>query len=1002
MKGLFKSLTLSLPLGLAALSSAQETQWPLRSNGLTDLVEWDHYSFKVNGERLFIWSGEMHYWRIPVPELWVDVLHKVKAAGFNAVSFYSHWGFHAPRDGVVDFESGAHNISSLFETCKQLGLYIFYRPGPYINAESTGGGFPGWVTTGAYGSLRNNDTRYTEAWKPYIETVNGIIAEHSIVNGGNVIFYQVENEYGYQWTNTARRTPNETAIHYMELLETVANDTGINMPTVHNNPNLGSKSWSMDYDINKVGGDTNVYAVDNYPSCWSCNLQECASTNSPAPDFTVLDYHTHFQETAPGDPSFFAEFQGGSYNPWDGPAGGCRNNTGPDWVNVFYRNNVAQKVTAHNMYMLYGGTNWGALAFPLVGTSYDYSAPIQEDRLIGDKYSEAKLLGYFIRSAKDLPLVERGTNGTNLTTNSNVFTQVLYNVENNAQFYVVRHANTTLQTSLSFKQNMTTSLGNFQVPQHAADIRINGRESKILVSDYNAGDQKIIYSTAEVLAVSIQNGKPIIVFWVPTGESGEFYLTGAQHGSVKQCDGCSSVGFYQTKDGVITSFAQGSGMSVFQYGDGVTAIVVDRSQAYKLWHTTLTNDPHVPLDKTALVTGPYLVRTAVIEGETLALVGDYNGTTPLEVFAAGVKKVTFNGECVSVKDSAYGSLKGKLGQDKVTVQSLTASLPKLSQWKVADGLPEREADYDDSKWVNANHTTTPHWNKPATDHILYADEYGFHGGNILWRGRFNGTRSGIFLNVIGGTGSGWSAWLNGKFVGSTFGDIKLSQTNQTLKFGDAAKSGENVLFIIQDHMGKDQTTGAINPRGILNATLADGAKFTSWKIAGKAGGGANIDPVRGPYNEGGLHAERLGWHLPGFDDSKWASGSPSTGLNTAGAKFYRTVLPLDLPEGHDVSLAFNLQASKSSKLRAQLYVNGYQFGKYVPYIGNQVEFPVFPGILDYHGNNTIGLSIWSQDNVEASVSVGVSVLGVHSSGFDVGFNSSYLRPGWTKERLQYY
>ncbi|CAD0028018.1 unnamed protein product [Aureobasidium pullulans] len=59
MKGLFKSLTLSLPLSVAALSSAQEVQWPLRSNGLTDLVEWDHYSFKVNGERLFIWSGEV-------------------------------------------------------------------------------------------------------------------------------------------------------------------------------------------------------------------------------------------------------------------------------------------------------------------------------------------------------------------------------------------------------------------------------------------------------------------------------------------------------------------------------------------------------------------------------------------------------------------------------------------------------------------------------------------------------------------------------------------------------------------------------------------------------------------------------------------------------------------------------------------------------------------------------------------------------------------------------
>jgi hypothetical protein len=655
------------------------------------------------------------------------------------------------------------------------------------------------------------------------------------------------------------------------------------------------------------------------------------------------------------------------------------------------------------MYMLYGGTNWANLAFPLVGTSYDYSAPIQEDRLIGDKYSEVKLLGYFIRSAKDLPLVERGANGTNLTTNSNVFTQILYNVENHAQFYVVRHSNTTLQTSLSFKQNMTTSLGNFQVPQHAADVRINGRDSKILVSDYNAGNQKIIYSTAEILAVSIQKGKPIIVFWVPTGESGEFYLKGAQNGNVKQCNGCSSVGFYQTKDGVITSFTQGSGMSVFQYGNGVTAVIVDRSQAYKLWHPTLTNDPHVPLDETALVTGPYLVRTAKIHGNTLALIGDYNGTTPLEVFAAGVKKVTFNGESVSVKASSYGSLKGELCQDNITVQSINATLPPLDQWKVADGLPERKAGYDDSRWVNANHTTTPHWNKPATYPVLYADEYGFHGGNILWRGRFNGKSSGAFLNVIGGTGSGWSAWLNGKFLGSTFGDIQLSQTNKTLSFGNAVVEGENVLFVIQDHLGKDQTVGATNPRGILNATLFDGATFTSWKVAGKAGGGANIDPIRGPYAEGGLHAERLGWHLPGFNDNQWASGNPSAGLRSAGAKFYRTILPLDMPGGHDVSLAFTLHATKSTKLRAQLYVNGYQFGKFIPWIGNQVEFPVFPGILDYHGDNTLGLSVWAQDDgEEVGVEVGVSVLGVHASGFDVGFNSTYLRPGWSEDRLKYY
>lgn len=31
----------------------------------------------------------------------------------------------------------------------------------------------------------------------------------------------------------------------------------------------------------------------------------------------------------------------------------------------------------------------------------------------------------------------------------------------------------------------------------------------------------------------------------------------------------------------------------------------------------------------------------------------------------------------------------------------------------------------------------------------------------------------------------------------------------------------------------------------------------------------------------------LGWHLPGFDDSKWARGKPTEGISDAGVAFYR-------------------------------------------------------------------------------------------------------------------
>ena len=159
----------------------------------------------------------------------------------------------------------------------------------------------------------------------------------------------------------------------MELLEDAARSNGIDVPLMHNNPNMNTKSWSKDYS--NEGGNVDNYAMDHYPSCWSCDLSECTGTNGNVPDFTTYDYFTNFQQVAPTQPSFLAEFQGGSYNPWPGPAGGCTNTTGPDWVNVFYRHNVGQKVTSVNVYMVFGGTNWGGLPFPMVGTSYDYSAP---------------------------------------------------------------------------------------------------------------------------------------------------------------------------------------------------------------------------------------------------------------------------------------------------------------------------------------------------------------------------------------------------------------------------------------------------------------------------------------------------------------------------------------------------------------------------------------------------------------------------------------------------
>jgi hypothetical protein len=129
-----------------------------------------------------------------------------------------------------------------------------------------------------------------------------------------------------------------------------------------------------------------------------------------------------------------------------------------------------------------------------------------------------------------------------------------------------------------------------------------------------------------------------------------------------------------------------------------------------------------------VVQGPYLVRGPSIQHSTLSITGDWVNTTSIEVFAPSlVRSITFNGTPLRVTKTAYGSFVGQLQASKWTAATIEASLPALSNWKVADGLPERNATYDDSRWVVADHTTTSAPSKPDTYPVLYSDDYGKFG-----------------------------------------------------------------------------------------------------------------------------------------------------------------------------------------------------------------------------------------------------------------------------------
>lgn len=97
----------------------------------------------LGGAPLSFLSGSLHYWRHP-PELWPRLLERMADLGFTLVCSYVPWSVHAPRPGPLDL-TGSKDLARFCALASARGLPVILRPGPHINAEITGFGFPDWL-----------------------------------------------------------------------------------------------------------------------------------------------------------------------------------------------------------------------------------------------------------------------------------------------------------------------------------------------------------------------------------------------------------------------------------------------------------------------------------------------------------------------------------------------------------------------------------------------------------------------------------------------------------------------------------------------------------------------------------------------------------------------------------------------------------------------------------------------------------------------------------------
>lgn len=356
-----------------------------------------------------------------------------------------------------------------------------------------------------------------------------------------------------------------------------------------------------------------------------------------------------------------------------------------------------------------------------------------------------------------------------------------------------------------------------------------------------------------------------------------------------------------------------------------------------------------------IVEAGYLVRNVSIDGTALNVYGDLNATVPIKVIGApaNTTSLSFNGQDLNfTTDSVTGDWSSSLNYPVATI-----NIPDLSNltWKYVDDLPEIQPTYDDSLWTAADHNSSVNPTALKTPTSLYASDYGYNAGVLIYRGHFiaTGNESSFYVSTQGGSAYGSSAWVNSTYLGSWPGIDKATAHNDTYTVPNLATGKAYTITVIVDNNGLDEDTTVgsdemKNPRGILDYELSGHPKTDiTWKLTGNLGGEAYVDKARGPLNEGGLYAERQGFTQPNPPNSNWVSGSPETGTSMPGVAFYSASFSLDIPVGYDVPLTFNFGNTTIDGVvadyRAQLWVNGYQFGKYANNIGPQTSFPVPQG-----------------------------------------------------------
>jgi beta-galactosidase GanA len=588
-------------------------------------------------------------------------------------------------------------------------------------------------------------------------------------------------------------------------------------------------------------------------------------------------------------------------------------------------------------------------------------------------------------------------------TPSSTTVKVYHNVDpaTGTALYMAVHNPSNATTDDSFTLPIDTPDGDYTVP-----LALDGQDAKLLVANYDMDGQHLVYATSEIMTHFARADGDLALLHGRSGEIGQTVLRYSSQPTVSVLSGNVSSTWDATTGDLRLDYIH-SGLTELRITGGgrrpLTLLLADDATADTFWRLDTTAGP-------VLVRGPELVRTAKAFGATLALTGDSVAGNGLEIWApTRTRLVTWNGIPVATKPTQAGSLTAR----RELPAPAPVTLPALTDWKYSTESPEADPSFVDTTWAVADLASTNSTTKPpAGQPVLTADDYGFHTGDVWYRGRYTVTGTAadtVTLNYGGGGAGMLQVWLDGRYLGQHVLPTGLSAppTTGTATFtipqqSRTAGPHEISVMVRDDSHNED---GGVNDaqkegRGLISvATTAAGApvdEHISWRIQGNQGGEQIADPVRGALNNGGLYGERAGWSLPGYPDRNWANTTLPAGTATPGTSWYRTTFTLDVPRSDDASLGVTIgdpsTPRSAANYRALIFVNGWNMGQYIANVGPQHTFVVPNGVLNPQGRNTLAIAVTSDGGTGNGLEpVSLTNLGTVAGGVPVTLDKS---PGY--------